>query len=66
MQANKENTWDIFQWYFRIQIGLQIFTDVAAVFVGTKNLVCEFRNYVKDQDPQCNETDTIDNIILGF
>ena len=64
MQANKEKTWDIFQWYFRIQIGLQIFTDVAAVYVGTKNLACENKN--KITGPQCDETDKILTIILGF
>ena len=63
MQAKKEKTWDVFQWYFRIQIGLQIFTDVAAVYVGTKNLACENNSSKKGN---CNETDKILTIILGF
>ena len=64
MQAKKEKTWDVFQWYFRIQIGLQIFTDVAAVFVGKKNHVCENTNKITDS--KCDETDKILTIILGF
>jgi hypothetical protein len=63
LQASKEKRWDIFQWYFRIQLGLQILTDVAAVFAGMKKLACLNDN---SSSQKCKMTDTLLNIILGI
>ena len=63
LQTSKEKIWGIFQWYFRIQLGLQILIDVAAVFVGMKKLECLKNNSISQK---CKMIDTSENIILGF
>lgn len=63
LQEKKKERWNFFMRYFKIQLGLQILIDVAAVFANMKKIKC--LNFYPEKQGKCKMTDTLLNIILG-